>query len=145
MTSPGLIRPSFDVVLACLIDSSVTLKESDLLRPSHWELGQDARLREDLRFRQTPWGRWMRAEDLLGNDALHRELHAQRRGSASLNESLDVVGGLFGRRCVFCPGDPRFVLQGDEVRLAASELSRQPVIEDEVGDRISWDPHAPVD
>lgn len=98
MTSPGLIRPSFGVVLARLIDSSVTLKESDLLRPSHWELGQDARLREDLRFRQTPWGRWMRAEDLLGNDALHRELHAQRRGSANLNESLDVVGGLFGRK-----------------------------------------------
>ncbi|MCA9626438.1 MAG: hypothetical protein KC766_02175 [Myxococcales bacterium] len=115
-----------------------------MLRSSHWELGQDARLREDLRFRQTPWGRWMRAEDLLGNDALHRELHAQRRGSANLNKSLDVVGGLFGRRCVFCPGDPRFVLQGDEVRLAASELSRQPVIEDEVGDLERYTTHLPV-
>lgn len=137
-------RSSFDALLERLGDSIVTLREDDLLRASHWELGQDARLREDLRFRQTPWGRWMRAEDLLGNDALHRELHAQRRGSANLNESLDVVGGLFGRRCVFCPGDPRFVLQGDEVRLAASELSRQPVIEDEVGDLEKYTTHLPI-
>lgn len=137
-------RSSFDALLERLGDAIVTLREDDLLRASHWELGQDARLREDLRFRQTPWGRWMRAEDLLGNDALHRELHAQRRGSANLNESLDVVGGLFGRRCVFCPGDPRFVLQGDEVRLAASELSGQPVIEDEVGDLEKYTTHLPI-
>lgn len=137
-------RSSFDALLERLGDSLVSLNEDELLRSSHWELGQDARLREDLRFRQTPWGRWMRAEDLLGNDALHRELHAQRRGSANLNESLDVVGGLFGRRCVFCPGDPRFVLQGDEVRLAAFELSRQPVIEDEVGDLEKYTTHLPI-
>ena len=137
-------RSSFDALLERLADSIVTLREDELLRSSHWELGQDARLREDLRFRQTPWGRWMRAEDLLGNDALHRELHAQHRGSANLNESLDVVGGLFGRRCVFCPGDPRFVLQGDEVRLAASELSGQPVIEDEVGDLEKYTTHLPI-
>lgn len=137
-------RGSFDSVVSRLSDSMVTLREDDLLRASHWELGQDARLREDLRFRQTPWGRWMLAEDLLGNDALHRELHAQRRGSVDLSKSLDMVAGLFGRRCVLCPGDPRFVLQGDEVGLAASQLSRQPVIEDEVGELEKYATHLPV-
>ena len=137
-------RSSFGALLERLGESLVTLHEDDLLRVSHWELGQDARLREDLRFRQTPWGRWMRAEDLLGNDALHRELHTQRRGRAELTKSLDIVAELFGRRCVFCPGDPRFVLQGDEVRLAASELSRQPAIEDEVGDLEKYTTHLPI-
>lgn len=140
----GIHRPSFDALLERLSDSLVTMSEDDLLRASHWELGQDARLREDVRFRQTPWGRWMRAEDLLANDSLYRELHAQRRSSADLNRGLEVVEGLFGRRCVFCPGDPRFVLQGDEVRLAASELSKQPVIEDEVGDLEKYTTHLPI-
>ena len=67
-------RPSFDTLLDRLGRSLTSLSESELLKATHWDLGQDARLREDTRFRQTPWQRWIRAEDLVANDALHREL-----------------------------------------------------------------------
>lgn len=144
LTSGVRRRASFDALLVRLGDCETTLSESELLRASHWEGGEDARLREDPRFRQSPWARWMRAQDLLINDALHRELHARRQSDAALTPALEAIGAHFGRRCVFCPGDPRFVLQGDDVRLAASELSKQPVIEDDVGDLEKYTTHLPI-
>ncbi len=40
-----------DEVLNCLRRSSISQKEEELLKASFWEMGQDIRLREDLRFR----------------------------------------------------------------------------------------------
>lgn len=137
-------RKSFDAVLTRLAGSLTTLGERDLLEPTHWALGEDARLREDLRFRETPWGRWMLAEDMIANDAIHRWLHAEGRSSIALDAALQRGATLFGRRCVFCPADPRLVLRGDQVHLAASELSRDPVIEDEVGDLEKYKTHLPL-
>ncbi|MBL8622905.1 MAG: hypothetical protein JNK64_16430 [Myxococcales bacterium] len=127
-----------------LADSPTTFSERELLEPSHWSLGEDARLREDLRFRETPWGRWMLAEDLVVNDAVYRWLHAERRSSVALARALKRAGEVFGRRCVFCADDPRLVLRHDEVHLAASELSRQPVVEDNVGDLERYRTHLPL-
>ena len=124
--------------------SPTTFSERELLESSHWSLGEDARLREDLRFRETPWGRWMLAEDVVANDAVYHWLHAERRGSIALDAALKRAGEVFGRRCVFCADDPRFVLRDDEVHLAASELSRQPVIEDNVGDLEKYQTHLPL-
>ncbi|MCB9610340.1 MAG: hypothetical protein H6716_27380 [Polyangiaceae bacterium] len=137
-------RASFDALVTRLAESPMTFSERELLEPSHWSLGEDARLREDLRFRETPWGRWMLAEDLVANDAIYRWLHAERRGSIALDAALKRAGEVFGRRCVFCADDPRFVLRDDEVHLAASELSRQPVIEDKVGDLEKYQTHLPL-
>jgi hypothetical protein len=137
-------RPSFDTLLDRLGRSLTSLSESELLKATHWDLGQDARLREDTRFRQTPWQRWIRAEDLVANDALHRELHGSRSGSADLSTALAAIGRHFGRRCVLCPADPRLVVVGDEVRLAAAELSKHPAIEDEVGDLEKYTTHLPL-
>jgi hypothetical protein len=139
-----MTRASFDALVTRLAESPTTFSERELLEPSHWSLGEDARLREDLRFRKTPWGRWMLAEDLVVNDAVYRWLHAERRGSVALDAALKRAGEVFGRRCVFCADDPRFVLRHDEVHLAASELSRQPVVEDNVGDLEKYRTHLPL-
>lgn len=139
-----MIRASFDALVTRLTESPTTFSERELLEPSHWSLGEDARLREDLRFRETPWGRWMLAEDLVANDAVYRWLHAEKRGSMALDAALKRAGEVFGRRCVFCADDPRFVLRQDELHLAASELSRQPVVEDAVGDLEKYRTHLPL-
>jgi hypothetical protein len=139
-----MIRVSFDALVTRLAESPTTFSERELLEPSHWSLGEDARLREDLRFRETPWGRWMLAEDLVVNDAVYCWLHAERRGSVALDVALKRGGEVFGRRCVFCADDPRFVLRHDKVHLAASELSRQPVVEDNVGDLEKYRTHLPL-
>lgn len=139
-----MTRASFDALVTRLAESPRTFSERELLEPSHWSLGEDARLREDLRFRETPWGRWMLAEDLVVNDAVYRWLHAERRSSVALDAALKRAGEVFGRRCVFCAEDPRFVLRHDEVHLAASELSRQPVVEDNVGDLEKYRTHLPL-
>ncbi|MBK7779595.1 MAG: hypothetical protein IPJ58_02170 [Ardenticatenia bacterium] len=139
-----MTRASFDALVTCLAESPTTFSERELLEPSHWSLGEDARLREDLRFRETPWGRWMLAEDLVVNDAAYRWLHAERRSSAALDAALKRAGEVYGRRCVFCTDDPRFVLRQDEIHLAASELSRQPVVEDNVGDLEKYRTHLPL-
>lgn len=139
-----MIRASFDALVTRLAESPTTFRERELLEPSHWSLGEDGRLREDMRFRETPWGRWMLAEDLVANDAVYRWLHAERRGAVALESALKRAGQVFGRRCVFCAGDPRFVLRHDQVHLAASELSRLPVIEDSVGDPEKYRTHLPL-
>jgi len=129
-----MTRASFDALVTRLAESPTTFSERELLQPSHWSLGEDARLREDLRFRETRWGRWMLAEDLVANDAVYRWLHTEKRGSVALDAGLKRASQVFGRRCVFCADDPRFVLRHDQVHLSASELSRQPVVEDKLGD-----------
>ncbi len=139
-----MTRASFDAIVTRLAASPKTFSERELLEPSHWSLGEDARLREDLRFRESPWGRWMLTEDLVANDAAYRWLHAERRSLVALDAALKRAGELFGRRCVFCADDPRFVVRHDEIRLAASELSRQPVLEDEVGDLEKYQTHLPL-
>lgn len=139
-----MTRASFDALATRLAESPTTFSERELLEPSHWSLGEDARLREDVRFRETPWGRWMLAEDLVVNDAVYHWLHTERRSSVALDAALKRAGEVFGRRCVFCAGDPRFVLRHDDVHLAASELSRQPVVEDSVGDLEKYRTHLPL-
>lgn len=137
-------RRSFDPLLARLADSPTTLSERELLEATHWNLCEDARLREDVRFRETPWGRWMRAEDLIANDATYRWLHAERRSAMSVEAALQRASELFGRRCVICPDDPRFVLRHDDVCLVASELSSAPVVNAEIGDLEKYTTHLPL-
>lgn len=139
-----MTRASFDALVTRLAESPTTFSERELLEPSHWSLGEDARLREDHRFRETPWGRWMLAEDLVANDAVYRWLHAERRGSVPLDAVLKRASEVFGRRCVFCVDDPRFVLRDQEVQLVASELSLHPVVEEKVGELEKYQTHLPL-
>jgi hypothetical protein len=133
----------FDSVIHRFAGQRVSFSEHDALA-GVWAQGEDARLREDLRFRKTPWGRWMLAEDIVVNDAVYRWLHTEQRGFIALDNALARAGDVFGRRCVFCADDPRFVLRRDEIHLVASELSRQPAVEDNVGDLEKYHTYLPI-
>lgn len=137
-------RRSFDVLLEKAAASRLSFDEAALLRDTHWNLGQDARLREDVRFRPTPWGRWIVASAYLANDTLFAELHREPQLRPSLEGALAELDGVVRRPCVFCPGDPRFVLEDGLVRLSARELSAQPLVERDVGDLEKYVTHLPV-
>lgn len=137
-------RTSFDALVERVRGARLSFEEEELLRDSHWCLGQDARLREDVRFRQTPWGRWMPATAYLANEALFTQLHREPQTRPELEQALADLDSVVKRQCVFCKGDPRFVLEGGAVRLAARELTNQPLLEREVGDLEKYVTHLPV-
>jgi hypothetical protein len=137
-------RKSFDALVERASTLQLSFDEAAMLRDSHWALGQDARLREDLRFRPTPWGRWMLAVNYLANDFLYVRFQADRRSSAELAAVLSDCTGLVGRRCVLCAADPRFVVDGNRVRLSARELSGEPVLEPVAGPLERYTTHLPV-
>jgi len=140
----AVMRRSFDTLVEHTEASRLSFAEEALLRDSHWRLGEDARLREDIRFRPTPWGRWIAAGAYLANDALFAQLHREPQSNPDIEETLAELDGVVKRRCVFCPGDPRFVLEAGALRLSARELTNQPLIEDAVGDLEKYVTHLPV-
>lgn len=120
---------SFDTILEQFADSPVSFTESDALKSSHWDLGEDARLRDDARFRPTPWGRWILSSYLLANDMLYRQLQEADRSELPLVDVLTDLQSVAGRPLMFCPKDPRFVYEQGLVRLASGELSNRPKLE----------------
>jgi hypothetical protein len=137
-------RNSFDVLFERAEASRVSFDEEDLLRNTHWNLGQDARLREDVRFRPTPWGRWIPSKFYLANGAFFVQLQREPQHSLDLERALADLEQIVKRRCAFCQGDPRFVLEGSTLRLAARELTNQPLLEPDVGDLEKYVTHLPV-
>ncbi len=137
-------RKSFDGLVERAEAARLSFDEVELLRDTHWRLGDDARLREDLRFRPTPWGRWIPSATYLANDALFTQLHREPQRWPSFDGFLAELDGLVKRRCVFCSGDPRFVLEGGTLRLSARELTGQPLVEHEVGSLEKYATHLPV-
>ena len=121
-----MLDPCRERLLAAWFSES----EQELLRTGCWDFGQDVRLREDLRFRPTPWGRWVLAEQYLGNTFVYETLRAGGLPERSVDGLLAELAETVGRRCVLCPSDPRLVVRKGLVRLAASELSQQPLVED---------------
>ena len=78
-----------------------------------WARGEDVRLREDPRFRATPWGRWVAA----GRELLNDRLHARLVGGGS-GDSIPLAAALGETPLgVFCPGDPRLRFAGGEIRV----------------------------
>jgi hypothetical protein len=135
---------SFDQIVDRFSETSTSFSESDALKASHWEMGEDARLREDVRFRQTPWGRWILSRDFLANDALYDCFLKELRSEIDLLDRLSEFFRLVGRKCVFCPADERFVLSNDKLRLSAKELTGRPLIEETVTDIEKFTTHLPV-
>ena len=119
---------SFDEIVERFADKLTSFTESDALKESHWDMGEDARLREDVRFRPTPWGRWIFSDRILANNAIYQKFQDDMVYDTRLEDAIEGVATLTGSPCVFCSGDPRFVLDKDVLRLAAKELSRQPLI-----------------
>jgi hypothetical protein len=107
-----------------------------------WAHGEDAWLREDDRFRPSPWGRWIGSDRYLINDLLVRALRQDGVSELLLSEQLQSLADVVGRPA-FCPGDPRLRVDEDRVRLAARELGREPLLED-VGPLLQFRTHLPV-
>lgn len=121
--------PSFDPLVAQFADSPVSFTEIDALKFSHWDLGEDARLRDDARFRPTPWGRWILSSHLLANDMLYQQLRDADRTELPVVDTLADLQRIVRRPLMFCPKDPRFVYEQGFVRLASGELSNRPKME----------------
>ena len=126
---PRLIS-SFDSVIEDFSLSNISFTEEEALKTSHWEKGEDARLREDFRFRPTPGGRWMLSHNLLANEALSKWFRSNFKSAVPLDSALDALGSFDDRKWVFCPADPQFVLEDGILRLAAGQLTNEPLIEE---------------
>jgi len=137
-------RRSFDALAAQALALRISVDETELLRATHWDLGQDARLREDFRFRPTPWNRWILSETFLANDAVCAQLHRERRPSLGLEPTLAALDEVVRRRCVVCPADPRLVVIAGEVRLSARELTDHPLLEPSVTELERYVTHLPL-
>jgi len=138
------INNLLEPVLEQLRVSAVSADEKELLKGRFWDAGEDIRLREDWRFRQTPWGKWTTAASYLANDEIFSALRDQAPEPIDLPEALQDLQKARGYHCVFCPADPRMVMQNDLVRLAAAELSDEPLVEDNPGDLAKFTTHLPV-
>ena len=90
---------------------------------------EEVSLRDDPRFRRTPDGRWIPATSSLANDLLYDQLSTSPLSVPDIIERLEEIEERIGVHTVFCPADPRFVLTGRYLRLAAHELSDEPHIE----------------
>lgn len=143
---PGLGAPraSYDVLVQRLAECRISLSEEELLRESHWKLGQDARMREDFRFTETPWGRWVLADAHLTNDDIYQICIERPALGRSLSSMLDELEKASGGAVAFCTGDSRFVVDGDDLRLSARELTDHPLIESDIPPDSMFVTHLPV-
>lgn len=137
-------RASFDPVYELLSRSRHSVAEAEVLRESHWSLGEDARLREDVRFKQTRWGRRVAATAFVANDALYRELLEGRAFTVRAEEFLSDLDRAVDRHCMICGADPRLVVDGEQVRLSARELSDEPLVESDVAPLERYGTHLPL-
>lgn len=137
-------RPLLDEVAKTAFASRLSQSEEAVLGDTVWASGQDVRLREDIRFRETPWGRWISSLDWLANDVVCQTLRSAGTPWMNLEEALAGIDALTKRRAVICGGDPRIVIEGDRVRLSAQELSDKPLVEDEVARGARYVSHLPV-
>lgn len=134
---------TFDRVVEQFSKSLLSFTEDEALKSSHWDLGEDARLREDARFRPTPWGRWILASHLLANDLLYRQLREGDRSEIFLAEALEAFKKATERPSVVCSNDPRLVTAQGLVRLAAMELDDRPKLEQPI-DQEKYVTHLPL-
>lgn len=137
-------RRLLDQAVERLRGQRLSVDEEAVLRDPCWAMGQDLRLREDIRFRPTPWGRWILADAYLANDALYAHLRREGRPTMELAGALEEIEKAGGKHCVVCGADPRLVVDGGEVRLSARELTAQPLIEPPVTELERYVTHLPL-
>lgn len=136
-------KSDFDPVVARYAKEVFSFTEEEALADLLWAKGEDAYLREDIRFRPTPWGRWMLADHYLANESVYRAFHREERSEQSLAELLTEISQEIGRLCAFCLGDPRFESDGNNIRLSEAELSNSPRVE-EASELERYKTHLPL-
>ncbi|MBU0662943.1 MAG: hypothetical protein KJ990_00205 [Proteobacteria bacterium] len=146
MGSAQLIRlsvSSFDPLVEHLSKEPTSFTEEEALKHSFWDRGEEARLREDFRFRQTPWGRWIISDRLLANDELYNLFHRKAKSSLALDVAFYELGSTGNKAWTFCKADKRFFLDNGHIRLAESELSNKMMME-EAAEIEKYATHLPV-
>ncbi|MFO0625610.1 MAG: S24 family peptidase [Polyangiales bacterium] len=138
---PFLVR-EFDPVVEAQRDRRTSFTEEEALGARFWSVGDDAALREDLRFRHTWEDRWILAEHLLANDIVYEQLHARGGGVLPLPDQFVAWDQTYDAHTVLCPRDPRLVVRSDGVRLAASEFGDRPRLVD-ASPLEQWVTHLP--
>lgn len=121
---------AFDPVVERFAAKNISFSEQEALLENFWDQGEDARLREDYRFRQTPDGCWMVSGNLYANDELRKLFSRKHRSSLPFEAALAELGTVGERNWVFCRVDKRFVLQDNELRLSEQELTDSLLAED---------------
>ena len=139
---PGSRIREYDAIYERVSAQVTSFTEAEALGEL-WALGEDGWLREDDRFRRTPWGRWIPSDRYLINDLVVGRLREDGVSELSLAEELAAIGGVFKRTTAVCTADPRLRIEGDRVRLGASELSGEPLLED-AGPLLQYATHLPV-
>jgi hypothetical protein len=136
--------PAFDAIHARLCGTPASCTEAELLADL-WSHGEDGWLREDPRFRRTPWGRWIPADRYLINDLIVRTLHAGA-SELPLQQQLHELASVTACPTAYCPADPRLTFDDDRIRLSPRELTDDPLIEPShsVGPLLRYVTHLPV-
>jgi hypothetical protein len=139
-----MMRPvaAYDPIAMALAATPRAVVEADVLA-EQWALGEDASLRDDPRFRRTPAGRWVLAMHYLANDWLVTALRDQGTAELALTAELITAAKVLGAQVAWCEADPRLRFDGDRVRLAPSELSDAPLLE-QVPPLQQYTTHLPV-
>lgn len=138
------INRLLDPVLGRLGRESLALSEAELLKSRFWDAGEDILLRQDFRFKKTAWGNWTVSNSFVANEFVYKYLREHPADEPELLLLLEDLAKALNAQCVFCPADPRMVLQAGKIRLAASELSNDPYIEEDPGDLQKFTTHLPV-
>ena len=111
------IAEDFTPIFERFGSADVSFSEADALKEPFWDVGEPARLREDIRFRRTPWGRWIRSDRWIANDRVLAVLAESEGAPCSLDEALAAIPARLP--LVFCTGDTRFRLEGRTLTLTA--------------------------
>ncbi|MEW6713145.1 MAG: hypothetical protein AB1403_25215, partial [Candidatus Riflebacteria bacterium] len=138
------INRLLDPVTERLAEELLAQPESELLKSRFWDAGEDILLRQDFRFKKTPWGNWTTSNSYIANEFVYKYLREHPTEEPELEPLVDQLAEALKIHCVFCPADPRIVLQGGKIRLAAAELSNYPFIENDPGDLQKFTTHLPV-
>jgi hypothetical protein len=141
-SSPHIIA-AFDPVVERFLKIPTSFSEKEALKENFWNIGEDARLREDFRFRQTPGGRWIISECLLANDELRKLFTQKHRSSLAFEDAMIELGSAIDRKWVFCPVDKRFVFEGENLRLSEQELTNS-ILSEDARDMEKYVSHLPI-
>ncbi len=134
---------AFDTVVKKLAAVNTSFTEEEILKTDFWDRGEEARLREDFRFRKTPGGRWIISEHLLANDELRKLFTQKHRSSLPFESAIAELGPSGDRNWVFCKADNRFVLEGEHLRLSEQELSNS-ILSEDAQDSERYVSHLPI-
>lgn len=143
MTAWTVTNPVFDWLVERLTNERLSVEESVILAEMKVD-ADEISLRDDARFRPTPFGRWILTDMYLANEPIFDFLNNSPVPIANLEHWLEQFDDRAGVRSVICAGDPRFVLTGSGLRLAKRELSDLPLIEAGVSRELEFVTHLPL-